>query len=47
MKFPFFKSFWHNIGYLFGSLLVSCLLLCAAAVTVVAALKFIIWFITL
>jgi hypothetical protein len=43
MKFPFFKNFWHNVGYLLGSLLISCLLLAIAGAALVALLKFFTW----
>lgn len=43
MKFPFFNNLWHNVGYLFGSLLCACLLLCVAAAAIAVALKFVVW----
>lgn len=47
MKFPFFKNFWHNAGYLFGALLLLCLMLCVGSVIVAATYKFIMWFVAL
>ena len=47
MKFPFFQNLWHNIGYMFGSFCVACLLLCLSGAVIAAALKFVFWIFTL